>query len=337
MIIDAHHHCLPLSVYEKYHDPKALPKRVFINNTDFVFNMKLHLLDEHLADMDYAGVDMAVLTMSQFGNIAGYELARQINEGFAEVMTTMGDRFLMAGCVPLEDEEKAVEEIEYQIKELKFSGISLLTSHHADLTMSSKNVLFPIFEKCMELDIPIFIHPHLKPYGQELECTINRSLGRGIDTAKATVRIIYDVLPYFPDLKIVIPHYGGALLSLKGRVMNFFEPPAELGLGDIAQYKELAKTPLELEELGYDKAFNDLFDKLYVDGAGSGGWPHITEMAFRTVKHDKLIWGTDYPYEIHAGRDIKYYFDTLDNMDISKEDKAAFLGGNVARLLKLKS
>jgi predicted TIM-barrel fold metal-dependent hydrolase len=98
----------------------------------------------------------------------------------------------------------------------------------------------------------------------------------------------------------------------------------------------LAKTPLELEELGYDKAFNDVFDKLYIDGAGSGGWTHITEMALRTVKPDKLIWGTDYPYEIHAGRDIKYYLDTLNNMDISEENKKAFLGGNVAKLIKLK-
>jgi predicted TIM-barrel fold metal-dependent hydrolase len=203
--------------------------------------------------------------------------------------------------------------------------------------MSTKEVMFPIFQKCVELDVPIFIHPHLKPYGQEVECTINRSVGRGIDTCKATVRIIYDVLPHFPTLKVVIPHYGGALLSLKGRIMNFYEPPEELGLQPTnPQYKELAKTPLELEELGYDKAFNDMFDKLYIDGAGSGGWIHSTEMALRTVKPDKLIWGTDYPYEIHAGRDIKYYIDSLDNMDISKEDKKAFLGGNVAKLIKLK-
>jgi predicted TIM-barrel fold metal-dependent hydrolase len=297
--------------------------------------MKMHLIDERIEAMDYAGVDKTILTMAQFGNIAGYEFCRQINEAYAELMVTHGDRFLMAGCVPVEDTEKAVAEIDYQIKELKFCGIGLLSSHSADLTMSTKDVMFPIFEKCIELDIPIFMHPHLKPYGQELECTINRSVGRGIDTMKAALRIIYDVFPTFPTLKVVLPHFGGALLAMKGRIMNFFEPPAELGLADNPQYKELAKTPLELQELGYVEAFDNLFDKLYIDGAGSGGWEPITEMAFRTVKHDKLIWGTDYPYEIHAGRDIKYYIDSLDNMDISKEDKKAFLGGNVAKLIKL--
>ena len=68
--------------------------------------------------------------------------------------------------------------------------------------------------------------------------------------------------------------------------------------------RTLAKTPLENEELGYGKVFDDLFGKLYFDGAGSGGWPGITEHAFRVVKHDHLLWGTDYPFEIHAGRDL---------------------------------
>lgn len=335
MIIDAHHHCLPLSVYKQFHDPTAPPKRVLINNNDFVFNMKLHLLDVHMKDMDDAGVDMALLTMAQYGNLGSPELCRQINEGFAEVMVTMSDRFRIAGCVPVEDTEKAVEEVEYQIKELGFSGISLLGSQGPELNMSNKEKIFPILQKAYELDVPIFLHPHLKPYGIETECTINRSIGRGFDTAKAALRILYDVYPVFPDIKIVLPHFGGALLGLKGRILNFFEPPEELGLGEIEQYKHLAKTPLELQELGYNKAFNDLFDRLYIDGAGSGGWEPITEMAFRTVKHDKLIWGTDYPYEIHSGRDLKYYIDSLDQMGLSEESKKAFLGGNLAKLIKL--
>ena len=55
-----------------------------------------------------------------------------------------------------------------------------------------------------------------------------------------------------------------------------------------------------------------------------------------TVQHDHLMWGTDYPYEIYAGRDMKYYIDSVMNLDIPEEEKKGFLGDNAARLLKIK-
>jgi predicted TIM-barrel fold metal-dependent hydrolase len=53
------------------------------------------------------------------------------------------------------------------------------------------------------------------------------------------------------------------------------------------------------------------------------------------VRHDRLCFGTDYPFEVHNGRDYKWYLDNLSNIDLSAEDKKAFLGGNMAKLLKL--
>jgi predicted TIM-barrel fold metal-dependent hydrolase len=58
-------------------------------------------------------------------------------------------------------------------------------------------------------------------------------------------------------------------------------------------------------------------------------------MAFMVVRHDRLVFGTDFPFEVHSGRDLKYYLDSVRRMDISEEDRKAFLGGNLARLLKL--
>jgi predicted TIM-barrel fold metal-dependent hydrolase len=103
---------------------------------------------------------------------------------------------------------------------------------------------------------------------------------------------------------------------------NFFEPWPELGLPEpSSKYQNIAKTPMELTELGYDKAFDSLFDRLYFDGAGSGGWPVITEMAFKTARSDRLVWGTDYPYETHEARDFKNYINSLDRIGITEEEK----------------
>jgi predicted TIM-barrel fold metal-dependent hydrolase len=308
---------------------------MYVNGNDFTFVPRLCEIEEHILAMDEAGVDMAVLSMSQFGNLMGKDLCREINEGFAEIVAKYPNRFIIAGCFPQDDGEAALAEIDYQIKVLKFPAITMLTSLSEEITLSNKEVMFPIYEKAKELGIPIFLHPHLKPFGMEFDCTINKTLGRGLDSAKAVLRIIYDVFPVYPDLKFILPHFGGATFALKGRIRNFFEPWPELGLPERQlKYTNMACTQLELAELGYDKAFNDLFDKLYFDGAGSGGWEGITETAFRSARADRLMWGTDYPYETHEARDFKYYIDSVNRIEwLTKEEKEGFLGDNLARLL----
>ncbi|MDR2296246.1 MAG: amidohydrolase [Clostridiales Family XIII bacterium] len=336
MIIDAQHHAMPKKVFKRFHDPSKPPMRVFLKGNDFVFVPRLCLIEEHLQAMDEAGIDMAVLSMSQFGNLMGKELCREINEGFAETVAKYPKRFLIAGCFPQDDPEAATEEIEYQVKTLGFPAITMLTSLSPEITLSNREIMFPIYAKANALGIPIFLHPHLRPFGMETDCTINRTLGRGLDSAKAVLRIIYDIFPEYPDLKFILPHFGGATFALKGRMMNFFEPPASLGLPEPNEkYKNIAKSPLELAELGYDKAFDELFDRLYFDGAGSAGWPLITETAFKGARSDRLCFGTDYPYETHEGRDFKYYLDTIKELPITDEQRTAFLGGNLAKLLKL--
>jgi len=330
MIIDAHHHYVPLAFFEKFADPSAPTRRT----TTITFNSSLYKTDDHLRAMDFAGVDMAVITLSNW-NVEGPDVCRQVNEAMAEDLIKYGDRFLVAGAVPVADPEAAVREIDYMLGELKLNAIALLTSQSQTLTPSNKDHMWPIYAKAVEYDVPIFWHPHLLPYGTETDCTINRSIGRAFDIGRAILRIMYDVYPEFPEVKMVMPHLGGCFLGLKGRANAFFEPREDLGVPVPEAIKMLPKTPLEKEELGYKEAFDDLFDRFYIDGAGSGGWIPATEFGFKTVRHDRLVFGIDYPFEAHAGRDYKYYLDAIDGLDIPDESKKAFLGGNLARLMKL--
>jgi predicted TIM-barrel fold metal-dependent hydrolase len=336
MIIDCQHHAMPRKVFEKFHDPSLPPKRVFMNNNDFVFNPRLCLIEEHLEAMDEAGVDMAVLSISQFANLMGKELCREINEGFAEIMVKYPGRFIIAGCFPQDDPEAAVEEIRYQVKTLGFPAVTMLTSLSEEITLNNEEYMVPVYEAAKELGIPLFIHPHLKPFGMEPDFTINRTVGRGVDSAKAVLRLLYGILPKYPDLKFILPHFGGATFALKGRMRNFFEPWPELNLPPRdPKYANIACTPIELEENGYGAAFDEWFDKLYFDGAGSAGWPVIAETAFKAARSDRLVFGSDYPYEVHEGRDFKWYLEQLDTIGLTKEQKDAFLGGNAKKLLKL--
>lgn len=335
MIIDMHHHFMPRKAYAKFHDPDGPTERKQIHNTDFVFYPKLHQLDVHLAAMDEAGIDMAFFGLAQW-NVAGKEICNVINYESAEEVARHPDRLLCAASIPVGDLEGSIEEIDYAIKELKLPAITLLTSMEG-ISLSDKTYMWPIYEKAQELDVPIIIHPNLKPPGVELDCTINRAIGRGFDIGRAVLRFMYDIFPEFPDLKVVMPHFGGCTFALKGRMNAFYEPDEETMEKIPHEIRVLPKSPNEIKEFGLDKPFNDLFDRFYFDGAGSGGWGPIAEMAFNVVKHDRLVFGTDYPMEIHTGKDLKWYIDNVKAMDIPEESKKKFFGDNIVKLFNLNS
>jgi predicted TIM-barrel fold metal-dependent hydrolase len=335
MIIDAHHHYMPRKVFEKFVDPRKGAVRVLNERQDFIFNPWLVDTEKHLSDMDEAGIDMSVLTLAQ-RNDSGKEVCRMTNEETAKEVQRYPKRFIAAACLPQDNPEAAVEEADYAIKELKMPALSIMSSMYPDITLSSKTVMWPIYQKAQELNVPIFIHPNLRPVGSKTECTINRSISRGVDVAEGILRLMYDVLPEFPNVKFVIPHMGGAFLALKGRAQAFYESKTPLNGKPIPEeLKLIAKTPYEQNEFGMTEPFDDLFNRFYIDGAGSQGWMPIVHLAMMTVNHDKLVWGTDYPYEIHNGRDMKAYIEAVKAMDIPEESKNGFLGDNLARLLKL--
>ena len=209
--------------------------------------------------------------------------------------------------------------------------LALITSTNS-ATLDSET-LFPIYERVSEYDLPIVVHPTIRPglwggnkYGME------HHISREYDVAKATIEVLYGVLPKFPELKFIMPHHGGGMPALKGRVMAHFEPEG----WDIPQtLKGLPKTPRELQELGLAHAFEDIFGKLYFDTAGFGGWMPITEAGVKTIRSDRLCFGTDYPFEIHDAKDVKLFIENIKGLDISEQDKRNILGENAKRLFKI--
>src|SRR5258708_6687310 len=85
----------------------------------------------------------------------------------------------------------------------------------------SDPTFWPIFARIEELGLPIFLHPvevigmsdRLKPY------FLSNLLGNPFDTAVAASHLIFGgVLDQFPNLDFVLPHGGGALPALLGRL-----------------------------------------------------------------------------------------------------------------------
>jgi predicted TIM-barrel fold metal-dependent hydrolase len=58
----------------------------------------------------------------------------------------------------------------------------------------------------------------------------------------------------------------------------------------------------------------------------------ITEAATKTIRTDRLCFGTDYPFEIHDTEDVKGFIENIKNMAIPEADKKNILGDNIKRL-----
>ena len=287
-------------------------------------------IESRLQVMDEAGVNMAVLNMSSYSP-HGLDFCRIQNDGYAEIVSKYPDRFVACAHVPLGGSQGIIDELDLAVNELGFKAVSLETSSSTH-TIDSEE-LFPLYEKVSQLDIPIVIHPTLRSgiWGG-LKYRMSEHISREYEITKATVEVMYGVLNRFPDLQFIMPHHGGGMPVLKGRIMAWVEPEGWVAPENT---KSGHKTPRLLNELGLDKVFEDLFDKIYFDTSGFGGWMPITEAAVKTIRTDRLCFGTDYPMEISEACDVKGFINDIKLLDISEQEKRNILGENIKRLFKL--
>jgi predicted TIM-barrel fold metal-dependent hydrolase len=69
--------------------------------------------------------------------------------------------------------------------------------------------------------------------------------------------------------------------------------------------------------------------------AGFAGWMPIVDSALKTIRSDRLCFGTDYPLDFHGQEDIKSYIDNIKQLNIAEKDKRNILGENARRFFNL--
>jgi len=332
LVVDAHTHYLPQEAVAKTGVVRNFDYSALLKGEMSIPYKRIQDIEGTLRIMEDAGVDMAVLNQSAWSG-QGLEVCKAMNDSYARLKRDYPDKFILCGHVPLQGGQDVVDEVARCITELGLHGMSLVSSVE-DIFLDSPD-LWPVYQKIDELNVPIVIHPSVRfpIWGGGKKYELRRTISREYDIAKAAVEVMYGVLKDFPNLKFLFPHYGGGMPGLKARLRAWFEPeswniPAEI--------KSCPKTPRELRELGLDKAFDVLFDKLYVDMAGSGaGWKPMIKAALLTIRADRTCFGTDYPYDMHTAGDIKAFVDLIKGMDIPDKDKKLMLGENVKRLFRV--
>jgi len=147
------------------------------------------------------------------------------------------------------------------------------------------------------------------PHTGKEEFEMPLRIGFVFDTTAAAARLIYSgVFERYPHFPYILAHTGGALLMVLERLDNGYRLFPDCR----AHISRLPST--YAAELYYDTC--------------SFFCPAL-KMAHELVGAEHLLWGSDDPF---LGADTAH----VDALPIPAADKAKILGGNAARLLKLK-
>jgi aminocarboxymuconate-semialdehyde decarboxylase len=281
---------------------------------------KLSSIEVRLKDMDRMGVDIQAISPAPNQIIywteagEGQEIARALNERIAGICGKWPERFVGLGTVPLQNPDLAVEELEHAVKKLGLRGVEIHPNVNGmDLT-EKRLGLEKFFAKAEELGIVIFMHPLGFTQGERLvDHYFNNVIGNPLETTVAASHLIFDgVMDRYPKLKVVLPHAGGYLAHYWARMDHAWRARPDCRV-------VIKKKPSSYLEKFY-------FDTITFDRG-------MLKNMIERFGADHVVLGTDYPYDMGMEHPVDFIGGVA---KLSARDKALIMGGNAARLLKLR-
>jgi aminocarboxymuconate-semialdehyde decarboxylase len=274
-------------------------------------------LDRRVRAMNRAGVELHALSLTVpmthwARGEAAARAARAVNDAMAEAHRAHPDRFVGCATLPLQEPALALAELERAATLPGIRGVYLGTNVNG--RELSDPAFDPIFARCAALRLPVLLHPlsvvgaeRLRPF------YLGNLLGNPFDTAIAAAHLVFGgVLDRHPKLQVCLPHAGGALPYLYGRLRHGQRVRPEARRGARHSFERY------LRRFTYDTISHSAGALRYL---------------IATVGADRVMLGSDYCFDMGYGRprDI-----ITKGARLSKADQARVLGGNALRLLGLR-
>ena len=333
-IITVEEHFMSRKVNEKI-------KEIMIKNGDvnpsmfnyidnFVENSLITNLDEkRIAYMDKVGVDAQVVGYGNnppmnLSKKESVELCKLANDELYNATKKYPGRFYGYATIPVDDPKEAVKEIERCIKKLGFVGVMIQGSFQGHFLDEKR--FFPIFEKCAELDVPMYFHPggvgqnitnayYKGDWSDEVTRTFSGyGIGWHYDVGVHIVRLILaGILDKLPNLKIIIGHWG--------ELIPYYFDRLDMGLN---QYVTGLKHPISY----YFK------NNIYTNPSGMF-FKDDMDFCLKTMGADHILWGQDFCYLNNQFVNTDNVRSFLEEYDIDAESKEKIAHINAEKLFKI--
>jgi len=274
--------------------------------------------ESRLKDMDRAGVDKQILSLSapgveQLDPMIAKRLARETNDFLSKVIEKHRDRFGGFAALAPQNPEEAADELERAVRDLGLKGWKTHSNYGATYIDNSR--YWPILEMAERLDVPIYLHPtvpaihELREYGFAMAAA---AFGFGVETAMCVMRMILSgVFDRYPRLKIILGHLGEGLPFIYRRIdYPFIKPTLSR-----EHTPKIKKKPSEY-----------IRENIYVTVSGNYHQPAFT-CTYQTLGVDRILFATDYPYE-----DPTEAIQFIENLPLASEEKQKIYYINAEKL-----
>jgi aminocarboxymuconate-semialdehyde decarboxylase len=207
-----------------------------------------------------------------------HELSRILNDHIAEIVRSHPGRFFGLGTLPLQDPDRAIQELERCVRELGLCGAQIGT-HVNDWNLDHP-ALAPVFAAAERLGAAIFVHPW-DMLGRERmsKYWLPWLVGMPAETSLAICSLIFSgLLERLPRLRVAFAHGGGAFPGTIGRIEHGFHTRPDLCAVD------------------NDRNPRSYLGKFYLDSLVHDA--DLLRHLVRLVGPERIALGSDYPFPL---------------------------------------
>ena len=325
MLIDIHSHLVMPEYLEYLTGRTSLPKAVLRGGAYFIScnggytqtSATVHSdVEQKLRDMEDMGADLAVINHGipgpeMLGGEEADDWAARMNDFQAGVIQKYPGKFIGWANIGFGSPERSIQEIDRCINELGYKGVQLFSNINQKVLDTPE--FMPVYRHIAKLGVPINLHPTapMNLNGMDLQPLV-RGMSLMFDSTLATMRLVMSgIFEEEPGFKLIVPHTGGWVPYLRGRVermIDIYEP--------LKGQPKLTRPSAES------------IDRIYVDTVAHS--PETMNYCYEMFGPERIMFGTDHPF-MHW----EIYREMMDGMNCTDVERELIYHGNAERLLGL--
>jgi len=325
-VIDIHTHMLNSDWLEllrdhgtpRYEVRKSLdaPEGIFLNGAPFMTPQPGHFdYDERIKRMDAARVDLAIISLTcpnvyWGGEEFSLKAAQIVNDDMARAQQAYPSRIRWLASLPWEYPARAVAELE-RARAIGAVGVIVLANVGGKSLTDAD--FAPVWKAIDDLSLPVLVHPTAPPGAAEMDLhdyNLIASIGFMFDSSLCIARMMFDgFFERYPHLKLIVPHAGGALPYLVGRLDQCFD------------HMNACRTRTDVRP-------SEFMRQIYYDTVVYR--QDALEMCVAVGGADNVLYGSDYPHNIG---DMQGCLARVDHLP--PQQRQAIRGNNAAQIFRL--